>query len=158
MEVADTLKQLHEYLKQRLPEYMIPSAWVKMDRLPRTGSGKIDTQALPLPSNDFQQSGNEFVIPRTPREVKMAEIWSEALNLNKISTLQDFFSIGGHSLLVLRVLSNIKKEWNVELSFRQFFETPTIAELAKFIETLVFLAEGSRAATVADIDRENVEI
>ena len=88
----------------------------------------------------------------------MAEIWSEALNLNKISTLQDFFSIGGHSLLVLRVLSNIKKEWNVELSFRQFFETPTIAELAKFIETLVFLAEGSRAATVADIDRENVEI
>jgi len=158
VEVADTLKQLHEYLKQRLPEYMIPSAWVKMDRLPRTGSGKIDTQALPLPSNDFQQSGNEFVIPRTPIEVKMAEIWSEALNLNKISTLQDFFSIGGHSLLVLRVLSNIKKEWNVELSFRQFFETPTIAELAKFIETLVFLAEGSRAATVADIDRENVEI
>jgi len=150
--------QLRDHLKRRLPDWMLPSVLIPVDRLPRTPGGKIDAGALPQPSAVPPGGREAFVAPRTPVELKLAEMWSEILNVPEIGVTQDFFSIGGHSLMVLRVISNIGKEWNVALPFRQFFETPTIAELAQSIEALIYLAEGSRTAPAPDAAREEVEI
>ncbi|MGC1376637.1 MAG: amino acid adenylation domain-containing protein [Anaerolineales bacterium] len=125
---------LRSSLAQSLPEYMIPSAFVCLERLPLTPNGKIDRRALPAP--DMTRSETGYVAPRTPAEETLARIWAEVLKLDRVGVHDNFFELGGHSLLATQVVSRIRQALDAELPLRMLFQTPTVAGLAEQIQTL----------------------
>jgi amino acid adenylation domain-containing protein len=129
-EAGELGDHLRDYLKARLPEFMVPSAFVTLDVLPLTSSGKVDRKALPSPDPSDLRSQNSYVEPRTPVEQGLVEIWEEVLGLERIGIHDDFFELGGHSLLATRVVSRARGAFGVELPLRYLFETPTVAGLA----------------------------
>lgn len=133
-------QELREFLGQQLPSYMIPSAFVVLEKFPLTPNGKIDRHALPKPS--FEQIHTEFVSPRTEIEVKIAEIWSQVLGVERIGIDDNFFALGGHSLLATQVISRLFQVFGVKLSFIRFFSTPTIADISREIENLRGVSDG----------------
>ena len=134
---ALNLSELREFLKKKLPDYMVPSAFVSLEKLPLTPNGKVDRKALPAPSQSRPDLEQTYTAPRTTTEEVLAEIWSEVLGLSQAGLHDNFFELGGHSLLVTQVLSRVREAFRVELSLRLFFETPTIAELAAGIEDML---------------------
>jgi aspartate racemase len=126
--------ELRAYLKEKLPEYMMPSAFVMLDALPLTANGKVDRRALPAPERGRAEGGNEYVAPRTPVEEMVAGIWSEVLGVERVGVNDNFFELGGHSLLATRVISRLSGAGYRELPLRSLFEKPTVAELALLIE------------------------
>ncbi|HYX15518.1 MAG TPA: amino acid adenylation domain-containing protein [Nostoc sp.] len=135
--VADTpaisVSELREFLRSQLPEYMVPSAIVLLDKLPLTPSGKVDRQALPVPI--YGNNQENFVAPETLTEIALANIWSEILGLTQVGIYDHFLDLGGHSLLATQVISRIRNVLQIELPLHCLFESATIAELAKLIET-----------------------
>ena len=129
---ADTTA-IREFLSHQLPAYMIPSAFVWMDALPLTPNGKLNAKRLPAPDTTAVAATIVAVAPRNETEQRIAAIWTRILGHNISSVLDDFFTIGGHSLLALRMLSAIRIELDVEIPARCLFETPTIAGLAAHI-------------------------
>lgn len=129
-------RNLRDYLKQKLPSYMIPSAFVLMKALPLTPNGKIDHRALPAPDSLHTEQEDKFVAPRTPTEAKLAAIWAEILGLKRIGINDNFFELGGHSLQAASLVSKLSGEMNIKVSVKLLFEHPTIAELAVAIEQL----------------------
>jgi amino acid adenylation domain-containing protein len=126
---AITVAGLRHYLKEKLPEYMLPAAVVLLDALPLTANGKLDRRALPAP--DWSgATGQAYVPPRTPLEEAIAGIWSEVLGLPRVGIHDSFFDLGGHSLLATQIVSRLRQALGVELSLRCLFEAPTIADLA----------------------------
>ena len=132
-----TPSELYHFLKIQLPDYMIPSAFIQLERLPLTPNGKIDRQALPTP--DFSQSDHpdNEVAPRSATEISLATIWSQVLKREFISIQSNFFELGGHSLLATQVISRIRETFQVNLPLAYLFDNPTIANLAKQIDTLL---------------------
>jgi acyl carrier protein len=128
VEVRDN--DLRSYLKQQLPDYMVPQAVIILPKLPLTPNGKIDRNALPEPEQ--AQTKREIVAPRNATEQTTAEIWAEVLRREKsqISVDDNFFDLGGHSLLATQVISRVRRALNVELPLRTLFESPTVARLA----------------------------
>jgi acyl-CoA synthetase (AMP-forming)/AMP-acid ligase II/acyl carrier protein len=126
---------LRTYLQHRLPDYMVPSAFVLLDSLPLTPNGKIDRKALPAPDQFRPELGDTFTAPRTPVEEMLAGIWAEILKLDKVGIHDNFFHVGGHSLLATQVVSRIRDALSVELPLRYVFEAPTIAALGERIGT-----------------------
>ncbi|MDV2992202.1 MAG: Linear gramicidin synthase subunit D [Chroococcidiopsis sp. SAG 2025] len=122
--------ELRLFLKDKLPEYMMPSAFVLLKQLPLTPNGKVDRQALPAPDASRPDLGDTFVAPRTPVEKSLVEIWAEVLRLERIGINDNFFDLGGHSLLVTQVVSRVRDAFEIELPLRDFFATPTVADLA----------------------------
>lgn len=122
--------ELQAYLRKRLPEYMIPSRVVFLDSIPLTPSGKIDRQGLPAPNRDIRIPADESAGPMTPKEKRIAQIWSELLGVDCVGPTDDFFLLGGHSLLAMRVISRVRDLFGVEISLRVFFEVPTVRRLA----------------------------
>ncbi len=122
--------RLRDHLKQTLPDYMLPSAFVVLDKLPLTPNGKLDRKSLPAPECRAEAS---YVAPRTPTQETLAAIWAEVLKLDKIGIHDNFFELGGHSLLATQVISRIRASLKVELPLRSLFERPTVAELAAVI-------------------------
>jgi non-ribosomal peptide synthetase component E (peptide arylation enzyme) len=123
--------ELKRYLQERLPEYMIPSAWLKLDALPLTTNGKVDRCALPVPGATIRTEPEDtYVAPRTPVEEMFASIWSEVLKVEKVGIYDNFFELGGHSLLATQVLARVRSVYNVEVPLRRLFESPTVARLA----------------------------
>ena len=133
-------RNLRHYLKQKLPDYMIPSAFVLMKALPLTPNGKIDRRALPAPDNFHNEQEDKFVGPGTPTEAKMAAIWAEVLGLKRVGINDNFFELGGHSLLAAQIISRMGQAFAIELPLRLLFEAPTIASLGKMIEPRLHLA------------------
>jgi amino acid adenylation domain-containing protein len=133
-EPAPTINELRSFLKEKLPEYMIPSAFVLLDALPLTPNGKIDRNALPVPDHNRPELEVNFVAPRTPLEEIIAEIWAEVLKVEKVGIHDNFFDLGGHSLLATQVMSRLREALRVDLPLRALFEAPTIVELAFRIE------------------------
>lgn len=133
-QLAPTFSDLRDFLQERLPDYMVPSAFVLLDAFPLTPNGKIDRRALPAPEESQLPSGQEWVAPESLLEKKLAEIWSEVLNVERIGIYDNFFNLGGHSIMAIRVLNRINQHFNVNLSVRNVFEEPTIAGLALLIE------------------------
>ncbi|MFL5382416.1 MAG: amino acid adenylation domain-containing protein, partial [Longimicrobiaceae bacterium] len=125
---------LREHLRRELPEYMVPAAFVPLERLPLTPSGKLDRKALPAP--DFASAEGRYVAPRTPVEEVLAEIWAETLRLERVGVAESFFELGGHSLLAARVISRVRLVFGVEVPLRALFEGPTVAELAGRVEEI----------------------
>ncbi|MET0344165.1 MAG: amino acid adenylation domain-containing protein [Polyangiales bacterium] len=124
---------LRRFLEGRLPDYMLPSAFVIMKALPRTPSGKVDKRALPPPSRERPLLAVEHVPPRGEHEPRVAEIWTELLSVDGIGTHDNFFELGGNSLLALKAVAAIQKNLGVALPITQFFERPTIAAQAAFV-------------------------
>ncbi len=144
-------RELRDYLSKKLPSYFIPSASVSIDTMPLTPNGKIDRQALPVPEYNLV-SDNDFVAPSTATEVILANIWSEILSLEKVSINDNFFALGGHSLLVVQIINAIREELFREISLRQFFQGATVAELALIIDSS---PENSKKAKISTIPKRS---
>jgi amino acid adenylation domain-containing protein len=131
------LEALRSLLLTRLPEVMVPTAFVPLDRLPLTPSGKVDRQALPAPSLQRPALQRPHVAPRTPIEQRLSELWGEVLEMDGIGVHDDFFALGGHSLLATRLASRVRASYSVPVELRPLFEAPTIAEQAELVESLL---------------------
>jgi amino acid adenylation domain-containing protein len=129
-----TIAQLRGYLKKRLPDHMIPSAFVTMDSLPRLPNGKINRKALPEPDRSAPEAKTDCEPPASPVERELAEIWTRLLGVERISTRDSFFDLGGHSLLATQLVARIYDVFQVPIPLRSIFEKPTILELALAIE------------------------
>ena len=126
--------QLRTYLREQLPEYMVPSAFVLLDEFPLTANGKVDRRALPAPDKLRQEAEEAFVAPRNAAEEIVAGIWVQVLDVEKVGVHDNFFNLGGHSLLATQVISRIRSAFQLELDqlpLRQLFETPTVAGLVE---------------------------
>jgi len=151
--------ELREHIKLSLPDYMLPSAFIVLDQLPLTPNGKIDVKALPDPGRTRYDQEKTYVAPRNSIEDMLHGIWAQILDIEKVGINDNFFEIGGHSLLATRFISQLKQELEVELPYRNVFETPTIAELSKTVEALRYISEGASLITNIDNeDREEIEI
>ncbi|MBD2083576.1 non-ribosomal peptide synthetase [Coleofasciculus sp. FACHB-542] len=124
---------LRSFLKEKLPEYMVPSAFVVLKAFPLTPNGKIDRLALPAPET-IKPETDTFVAPRNSVEELLAGIWVPLLKLEKVGIYDNFFDLGGHSLLIPQLLAKVREIFQIELTLRDFFDAPTIADLGKNIE------------------------
>ncbi|MBD2036129.1 AMP-binding protein, partial [Leptolyngbya sp. FACHB-321] len=140
---------LQAFLHQKLPEYMVPTAVVTLNALPVNANGKLDRKALPAPEQ--MPSEHPFVAPQTLTEKALAGIWQDVLDLEQISIHDNFLELGGHSLLATQVVSRSRSLFQVDVSLRHLFESPTIAALATVIEQLQ--SSSSPVPTIGAISR-----
>ncbi|MCF2150416.1 Non-ribosomal peptide synthetase [Desmonostoc muscorum LEGE 12446] len=129
------VSELHSFLKEKLPQYMVPSFIVILESLPLTPNGKIDRRALPAPQPSSELS-EKYVAPRTPIEEILALIWTQVLKVEVVGIHDNFFTLGGHSLLATQLISRVRTSLKVELPLRSLFAAPTIAQLSQNIQQL----------------------
>jgi amino acid adenylation domain-containing protein len=129
--------EVRNFLKPRLPDYMLPSACIFLPMLPLTANGKIDYRALPKPDSSRPHLKGEMARPRTPTEEALLSIWIEILKLDRIGIDENFFDLGGHSLLATQVVSRISDAFQIDMPLRRLFELPTIAELSAAVDQMV---------------------
>mgnify|MGYP001822430255 CR=1 FL=1 len=134
-----TTSQLRRYLKDKIPDYMIPAWFETLEALPLTPNGKVDRIALPLPSGVRPQLEAEFIPPRTPVEERLAAIWEELLDVARLGVGDSFFELGGHSLLAVQLVSRLRDAFQVEIPLRAIFESPTVGGQGLLVEELVLL-------------------
>ncbi|NES86858.1 MAG: amino acid adenylation domain-containing protein, partial [Moorea sp. SIO2B7] len=123
--------ELHQFVQQKLPDYMVPSAFVILEALPLTPNGKVDRKALPAPEAKLE---GDFILPRDPVERQLAQIWSEVLNVYPIGVQDNFFDLGGHSLIAVRLMSQIEKQFGKNLPLATIFKGQTIEQLASILQ------------------------
>ncbi|MDB6124520.1 MAG: hypothetical protein JWQ71_3513 [Pedosphaera sp.] len=128
-----TLSDVRRFLSEKLPDYMVPSAYVFLDALPLTPSGKVNRLGLPAPDQSRPELDAQYVAPRNATEEKIAAIWCEVLNLKQTGVHDNFFELGGHSLLVAQVVSRIRETFKIELPLFSLFDAPTVATFAEGI-------------------------
>ncbi len=150
--------QLQPFLRERLPDYMIPSALVVMEALPLTPNGKVDRKVLPAPDHLRPVLQNTFAMPRTPTEQIVANVFSEVLGIDRVGTDDNFFELGGHSLLATQVVSRLRKAFDIELVVRWIFEAPTVAELAARIDKTTGTVDHSNIIPVAAGKRDRLPL
>ena len=121
------------HARGRLPEYMVPSAFVVLDKMPLTASGKIDRRKLPAPDQSRPELDQTYAPPQTPTEIILVNICAEVLGVERVGIHDNFFDVGGHSLLATQVISRIRDAFHVEIPLRQIFERPVMAALAEAI-------------------------
>ncbi|WP_164020355.1 non-ribosomal peptide synthase/polyketide synthase [Pyxidicoccus trucidator] len=126
--------ELRTFLQERLPEFMLPSAFVSLEALPLTANGKVDRKALPVPDGALA-SASEYIAPRDETEQRLAALWGEVLRVERVGLHDNFFTLGGHSLLATQVVSRIRAAFGVELPLRTLFEAPTLEALARAVES-----------------------
>ncbi|KAF9985817.1 hypothetical protein BGZ75_002488, partial [Mortierella antarctica] len=123
------VRKLREYLSGSLPEYMIPSAFVRLDAFPLTNNGKIDRRALPDPERDSVVTC-DYVAPQGEHEIALAKMWSDLLKVERVGRHDNFFTLGGHSLLAVRMINIVRSSLGVDMKLHILFSTPTVAGLA----------------------------
>jgi pristinamycin I synthase-3/4 len=148
---APRLNALKDWLKERLPEHMVPSTLVLLDRLPLTPNGKVDRRALLAPED--RPGSAEYSPPKTLTESTLASIWSEVLRCERIGTTDNFFELGGHSLMAARVVARVREVMSVELALRELFEAPTLEGLARCIDGLRW-ARDNQDVLAADLQMQ----
>ena len=131
-EPVPSVSELRAWSEEKLPEYMVPAAYVVLSALPLTVNGKVDRKALPAPDASAL-AAREYVAPRNPTEEVLAGLWAELLNVERVGIHDDFFSLGGHSLLATRLVSRVRSVLGVELGLRSVFEASTIALQAELL-------------------------
>ncbi|OUS05847.1 hypothetical protein A9Q81_03635 [Gammaproteobacteria bacterium 42_54_T18] len=132
--------QCRNGLRGYLPEYMIPAVVIPLTDWPLTPNGKIDRKALPSPDEKVEV---EYVAPRNDTEEKLARIWGEVLSVDQVGVYDNFFDLGGHSLLAARVVSKFRKEFEVDIPLRSLFELHTIADIAEYMDTMIWAAKNA---------------
>ncbi len=154
-----TVEDLRRFLRRDLPEYMLPSSFVKLQELPLNANGKVDRAALARATGSALASEMAHVAPRTPLEQELAEIWTELLGCDEVGVHENFFGRGGTSLLATQVLSRMRSRFGVELTLGSFFEAPTVADLAQSVEVIRRArTAGSRESSGGDEEREEGEL
>nr|WP_017317816.1 non-ribosomal peptide synthetase [Mastigocladopsis repens] len=151
------MSDLSQYLKQKLPAYMIPAALMVLESLPLTPNGKIDRHALRALDTLTLDIKEDYLAPRTSVEEVLVEIWAKVLGKQQVGVHNNFFELGGHSLLATQLVSRIRDAFEIDLSVRNLFEAPTVAQLARYIETMCWAAKGVDMAGSTGNDREEVE-
>jgi len=141
--------EIRNFLKAKLPDYMIPSAFVVLGKFPLTPNGKIDRRALSAPENTQLETDN-FVLPRYPVEKVLAAIWTQVLGVSQVGIYDNFFELGGHSLLATQVISRIRKILKIDISLQHLFTFPTIAELAQEIQQI----NSESISTITPVSRD----
>ncbi|NCR39473.1 MAG: amino acid adenylation domain-containing protein [Microcystis aeruginosa W13-11] len=142
-------RDVRNFLSQKLPNYMIPNAFVFLDKFPLTPNGKINRLGLPAADISQQNFGVEFVAPRTSTERELVTIWTEVLQLTKVGIYDNFFELGGHSLLATQLISRLKETFEIEFPFRYLFENPTISQLAeKVVNQQIEQVKGDELAQI----------
>jgi amino acid adenylation domain-containing protein len=134
---APTGGELRSFLKEQLPEYMVPAAFVPLEALPRSPNGKVDRRALPAPERVRPELESACARPRTVVEELLAGIWAEVLGLERVGIHDDFFDLGGHSLLAARLIARVGDAFHIDLPLRSLFEARTIARVAELIEARI---------------------
>ena len=129
-----TADELRRFLKDKLPDHMVPGVFVPLDALPLLSNGKIDRRALPAPDRTRPGLDKAYAAPRTPTEELLAEIWAQVLDIERVGIHDNFFDLGGHSLLATQAASRMREAFKVEIPLRRLFEVPTVAGLAESIE------------------------
>ncbi|MEG3890348.1 amino acid adenylation domain-containing protein [Microcoleus sp. Z1_A1] len=152
---APTHKEFRNFLTSKLPEYMVPSAFVTLKSLPLTSNGKIDRRSLPAPDEMRSELTENFVAPRTNIEEVLAAIWAEVLKIEKVGIYDNFFELGGHSLLATQVISRVRQAFQVELPLHRLFESATVADFAVAIAQKQVEQSDSEmlAQVLADLDQ-----
>ncbi|MBC8229643.1 non-ribosomal peptide synthetase [bacterium] len=151
-------RELRRFLKENLPDYMLPSAFVMLEKMPLTPNGKVDRSALPAP--DTSRSVEEdYIAPRTPTEELLAAIWAEVLGLEQVGIRDNFFELGGNSLLATQVISRVYETFQMKLPLTSLFEKPTVGNLAESIETVRWAIQELQAppSDMGD-DQEEIEL
>ncbi len=136
-DVQPTYTEMRNFMAARLPEYMLPATFVTLPELPLNLNGKVDRNALPDPNADNSLHDDAFVAPRTPIEERVASILAKLLGRKEISVEDNFFFLGGHSLLGTHLIATLQKEFGIELTLHSLFEAPTVEALSAEIETLL---------------------
>ena len=149
--------QLRPFLKERLPDYMVPMQFMKLDTMPLTPNGKVDRKALPKPDN-YQALAANYVAPRNDLEREVADIWAEVLGLEKVGIYDNFFELGGYSLLAIKIVARMRQSLQVEILLPNLFELPTIADLSARISALRWAAESQSSSESSDEDYEEGEL
>jgi acyl carrier protein len=133
-QLTPTIDELQSHVLKRLPDYMLPSAFVVLEALPLTPNGKIDRGALPAPNRARPKLQSMMMPARTSLEEAIAGIWSRVLEISQIGIHDNFFALGGHSLLAMQVISQLQANLQVEIPLHSFLEAPTIAQLAEMLQ------------------------
>ncbi|MGB7604589.1 MAG: amino acid adenylation domain-containing protein, partial [Lutisporaceae bacterium] len=149
-----SISELREHLAKELPEYMIPSYFIQLDKLPLTANGKIDRKALPVPDGSIE-TGAEYIAATNEIEEKLISIWHEVLGVEKIGINDNFFELGGHSLKAIKIVSIIQKELMVEISVGDIFSNPTVRQLGDCIEKT---KESAYSSIEAVVERKLYEV
>ena len=127
------IAELRNYLKQRLSEYMVPSAIVQLETFPLTPNGKLDRKALPAPDGTSSETDGPYVAPRSELERLIADVWREELGVERVGVRDNFFNLGGHSLLLIRINNHLREELRIELPVVELFQYPTVSALAEHL-------------------------
>jgi len=153
-----TPAELRGALLQTLPDYMIPTAFVLIDAMPMTPNGKLDRTALPAPDFAVVRKTRDSVPPSTNTEIRLAGIWESLLKVEKVGVHESFFDLGGHSIMAVRLMSQIRSAFGVQLPLHHIFRTPTISGLAALIEVKLWTESKPQGAEAAAASTPQVEI
>src|SRR5262249_41372888 len=146
--------ELRKYLGERVPEYMIPAAFVVLDALPLTPNGKLDRRALPAPEREHRGRERGYVAARTAEEEIVAGIWVQVLGLGRGGINDNFFELGGHSLFDTQVMSRVRETFQTDIPLKVLFERPTVEELVESIGEARTAGTGQRPQAIARASRE----
>ena len=151
--VAPGGAELRNFLKEKLPDYIIPAAFVALEELPLTPNGKIDRKSLPLPSLSLAENSpaRQIVPPRTPLELELVRIWEQVLGTKIVSVRDNFFDLGGHSLLAVQMFAQIEKVFNARLPLATLYEAPAIEDLAGILKTEVIPSRWSSLVAIQPV-------
>ncbi len=149
-----TTGTLRRFVQERLPDYMVPSAFMLLDEMPLLANGKVNRRALPAPDWSHRHLENEYVGPRTPTEKMLAEIWAFVLGVAQPGIHDNFFELGGHSLLATQLISRIRNAFDIDFPLRSIFESPTIAMLAEQVEIARRAEGGIQAPPIVPVSRD----
>ena len=155
-EVQSFASLLCQFLKEKLPEYMMPRAYVILESLPLTPNGKVDRRALPMPDT-ISFNNQDYVPPRSQVEELLAQIWAKVLGKEQVGIHDNFFELGGHSLLATQLTSRIRDTFQIDLPVRNLFEAPTVEQLARCIDTMFWTAKGLYKGGATSQEREDIE-
>lgn len=146
--------ELRRHVKTKLPDYMIPQAFVRLEKIPLMPNGKVDYKALPPPTQDEELSQASYVAPRTPTEEVLSGVFAQVLGVARVGISDSFFELGGHSLLAAQVISRVRALFAIELPLLSLFEAPTVASLGEEIETALREQRGESVAPILPVGRD----
>ncbi|MFZ0751733.1 MAG: amino acid adenylation domain-containing protein, partial [Pyrinomonadaceae bacterium] len=155
-EQSPELEELRGYLQERLPDYMVPSAFVLLAELPLTPSGKVNRRALPAPEAGGELTGSgRYEMPRTAIEELVSGIWADVLKVREVGVTENFFALGGHSLLAIQLISRVRKALQVEMSLQMLFDRPTVRAMAAEVAEALRGGAGTAVELIERINRED---
>ena len=155
---APPSKELSDFLRTTLPDFMVPSAFVCLDAWPLTPNAKIDRRALPAPERSQRPLRRAYVAPRDQVEETVARLWSQLLGRPRVGVHDNFFELGGHSLLAAQAVARLKESFQIQMSIRTLFEKPTVADFAKEIDRLAARRAPQRGPGLARVSRESYRV